>query len=153
MAKARNGWEAESYGRQELARGRSIAGWSEIRNMAGHPPASSWYVDNVYREYGKFMESPYFFPPNPEEQKKMYDYPNPNGILGKMTDFPVRDRDGEIIVELPYRFIDPASLAEYIEYAMPCLEYDFIAMGDIWPEGRWAAQATQMPWTSAQRTT
>ena len=66
--------------------------------MAGLPPAASWYVDNVYREYGKFMESPYFFPPSPEEQKTMYDYANQDGILGKMTDFPVRNRDGDIIV-------------------------------------------------------
>ena len=96
------------------------------------------YLDATHLNHGKFLEHPHYYPEGPRDQQPMYAYPGKHTLLGRMPDFPVRGRNGELVTMLPNRFVDPASLVEFMEYAVPVIEYEFEPLaGSIWECGTW----------------
>ena len=86
-AKARDTWEEEAYARQERARDRSIEEWASILELQELPAEARTYLARVYEQHGNYLESRWYYPEDPKDQKTMYDYPNGQAMLGLLAVF------------------------------------------------------------------
>ena len=128
----------------------SIARTGRFSDRRSHGAARD-YVASLYSQYGKFLEKATFWLDHPEEQLSIFDCPLEGTLLGSLRSFPVRDSKGNLIVELPCKFMDPVSLEDFLEYAVPCIDYKFSHLGNPWKHPVGAVQVSQMPTTSLQR--
>ena len=129
---------AGAYARQQKARDKSIEEWDNILSLQEIPREARRYLDETHKQYGGFLENPYYYPEEPSEQKPMYAYPGKDTLLGRAPEFPVRGRNGELITMLPNRFIDPANVVELMDYAVPVIDYKIQTFsGSIWNSSSW----------------